>query len=345
MTAAYLGVAAIGRGMAAARGVETKHAIKQVDRFLSNEGYPMEEFFRGWVPFLLGGDKSIVVALDWTDFDRDDATTCALHFVTQNRRTAPLVWKTVRKSTLEGVRNAVEDDVLRTLKNCLPEGIKVLVLADRGFGDTALYAYLKDELHFDFIIRFRSNIYVEVNGIRKPAKEWVPRNGRKLKLENPLVTAEGFQVPAVVVYKAKGMKDDWCLAVSDASLTANQAIKLYAARFSIEETFRDIKDRRFGWGLQQTRIASFARRDKMLLLSAMAIVLVTLLGFAGESLGFDRGLRANTVKTRTHSLFFQGTFYFEALPNMKPEKKAALLEKFGKLLALMPFFNRAFSLA
>ena len=38
----------------------------------------------------------------------------------------------------------------------------------------------------------------------------------------------------------------------------------------------------------------------MLLLSALAIALLTLLGAAGESLGYDRWLKANTVKYRTN---------------------------------------------
>lgn len=38
-----LAVAAIGHGLAAARGVLTKHAIKQVDRLLSNPGIKIDE--------------------------------------------------------------------------------------------------------------------------------------------------------------------------------------------------------------------------------------------------------------------------------------------------------------
>ena len=38
---------------------------------------------------------------------------------------------------------------------------------------------------------------------------------------------------------------------------------------------------------------------------SLSIALLTLLGAAGESLGYDRWLKANTVKTRTHSLFRQ----------------------------------------
>jgi hypothetical protein len=48
------------------------------------------------------------------------------------------------------------------------------------------------------------------------------------------------------------------------------------------------------------------RRDGLLLICARAMTLLTLLGAAGESLGMDWMLKANTVKRRTHSLFRQG---------------------------------------
>ena len=45
------------------------------------------------------------------------------------------------------------------------------------------------------------------------------------------------------------------------------------------------------------------RRDRLLLVSALAISVLSLLGAAGERIGYDRWLKANTVKRRTHSLF------------------------------------------
>jgi hypothetical protein len=63
----------------------------------------------------------------------------------------------------------------------------------------------------------------------------------------------------------------------------------YAKRWTIEPGFRDTKDLRFGMGLSVLRIADPQRRDR-LLLNAFAIVLLTLLGAAGESLGMDRHL-------------------------------------------------------
>jgi hypothetical protein len=49
--------------------------------------------------------------------------------------------------------------VLRRLAEALP-AVKVLILADRGFGDQKLYRFLTEELKFDYLIRFRGNIAV-----------------------------------------------------------------------------------------------------------------------------------------------------------------------------------------
>ena len=105
---------------------------------------------------------------------------------------------------------------------------------------------------------------------------------------------------------------------------------------------RERLDIRFGMGLSSSRIAKPARRDRVLLISAMAVVLLTLLGAAGEAVGLDRRLKANTSKKRTHSLIFQGTYYYGALPNMREEQFQPLMVKFGELLHELAFFRQAF---
>ena len=76
----------------------------------------------------------------------------------------------------------------------------------------------------------------------------------------------------------------------------------------------------------------------------MAMFLVTLLGAAGESLGMDRLLKANTAKKRTHSWFRQGLAYYGALPMMKKESLEKLAAKFGELVLGESVFVYAFAL-
>ena len=66
---ASLAVCTIGHGLAAARGLNSKHATKQVDRLLSNPNINVDDILTRWVPYIVGARSSIVVALDWTDFD------------------------------------------------------------------------------------------------------------------------------------------------------------------------------------------------------------------------------------------------------------------------------------
>ena len=50
MQAASLAVAMIGHALALARGLVSKHAVKQVDRLLSNDGIDVWDSFARWVP-------------------------------------------------------------------------------------------------------------------------------------------------------------------------------------------------------------------------------------------------------------------------------------------------------
>src|SRR5919107_273368 len=252
MTGASLAVAMIGRSLAQARGLLTKHAVKQVDRLLSNPGIEAWDIFATWVPEMVGSRTDIVVAMDWTDYDADGQATLALKLMT--------------------------------------------------------------------------------------------RDGRARKLRDAAVTEAQCPVGAAVCVHAKAMKEPWCLVASDAVASSRQIIDLYAKRWNVEPSFRDTKDLRFGMGLSAVRIGDSQRRDRLLLLNAFAIVLLTLLGAAGESLGMDRHLKSNTVKTRSHSLFRQGSMLYDLIPNMPEHRLRPLIDRFAELLQQSRAFTETFAI-
>ena len=343
MTGASLAVSIIGQSLAQARGLLGKHAIKQVDRLLSNQGIVVWDMFPPWVAEVVGERKTIVVAMDWTDFDADDQATLALSLVSNHGRATPLLWLTVLKDELKDQRNDFEDLCLARLAQVLPEGVAVTILADRGFGDTKLFDFL-DTLGFAYVIRFRGNIHVTAaDGETRAAAAWVGKGGRARKLRDAEVTTGRHKVGAVVCVKARDMKEAWCLAASNAGATARQIMNYYAKRWTIEPGFRDTKDLRFGMGLSVLRIADPQRRDRLLLLNAFAIVLLTLLGAAGESLGMDRHLKVNTAKRRTHSLFRQGCMLYELIPNMPKVRLQPLIARFSEYINQHKALNQTFS--
>ena len=155
-------------------GTLTKHGVKQVDRLLSNRGLNVWAFFAYWTPFIVGARTEVVVALDWTSFAADGQDTIVLSMLTGHGRATPLLWKTVASSTLKGNQRRYEYELLCRLREVLPAGVKVTVVADRGFADCKLFYALTTELAFEYVIRLRGDIYVtNARGERRAAAAWV----------------------------------------------------------------------------------------------------------------------------------------------------------------------------
>jgi hypothetical protein len=95
-------VHAISEGYAEVAKTKPRFGVKQVDRFLSNTAIDVARLTPSWAKFVVGARKEIVVALDWTDFEKDDHTTLCAYLVTSHGRATALTWKTVKKSSLVG---------------------------------------------------------------------------------------------------------------------------------------------------------------------------------------------------------------------------------------------------
>lgn len=329
LEAGQLGIHAIGRGLAAVQGLVDKHATEQVDRLIGNEKLNPIELSMVWAKETLAGlDGIAFVNLDWTEFDADDQSMLVVSLQGPGRAT-PLLWSTVRKSELKGRRNDVEDELVARLAECRPAGLRVVVVADRGFCDQALFATLTEVHDLDFIIRIRKDILVtDAKGRTRPAGEWVSPSGRMRTLKGACVTADKTRVGAVVTVKDKAMAEPWLLAVSTQELGGSEAKRRYGKRFTCEESFRDLKDLRYGLGMSWTRGTKPLRRDRMMLLATLAHALLMELGAAGEDAGLDRLLKTNTSKKRTLSLFKQGLRWYQLIPNMPDARLRKLMKAF-----------------
>ncbi len=83
LTSQSLKPADIGRGLAQAKGLLPKHAVKQTDSLLPNKGINSQEEQSHLARLLLGNRKRITVAMDWTVFAKDGQMTITLRLITR----------------------------------------------------------------------------------------------------------------------------------------------------------------------------------------------------------------------------------------------------------------------
>lgn len=88
-------------------------------------------------------------------------------------------------------------------------------------------------------------------------------------------------------------------------------------------------------GRTETQQAA-TRRDRLLLVSAFAVALLTFLGTVGEGLGTDRLLKSTTRSTRTHSLFRQDCMLYELIPNTPEHRLIPLIDAFARAVSRQP---------
>jgi hypothetical protein len=321
-----LGSAAIGRALAALNDTTAKHSIKQVDRLIGNGKIALEFLWSPFVLWVIGVRNDIVVSMDWTEYGGSKQSRIALNLITSHGRATPLLWKTYSDSKLKSRRSLYERRILKQLKRVIPATTLVTIIADRGFASTKLYRFIAKGLEWQYVIRFRQNTKIMTSeGIQAPVWAMVAHNGRVVELTSVAMTGKKEVIPAVIYTRRKGMKEPWCLATNIVG-TKERVVSLYGRRFTCEENFRDEKDDRFGLGSKETRVTTCDRRDRMLFIAVITMILLTILGAVGEQLGYDRMLRANTEKKRTHSCFRQGREYVLGITRQHVHRFLALFE-------------------
>ena len=329
----------MGDGLAAAKGLLPKHARKQIDRLISNDGIDDEHVQNKLACLLIGNRTRIIVAMDWTVFAKDQHMTITLRLITTHGRATPLLWRTVSVVGLKGNKNSYVFALLEKLRRLVKHHCDVIILADREFGTLNNMKKIKEELNFDYILRIKRNFTVtDQHAIKKLAYEWL-NTEMATCIDEARITVTDYPVQKVVICKEPGMKEMWCLACSLPTIATQTILKLYGKRWSTETSYRDEKDLYFGLGLKKARIKTMARRQRLFLISALVIIFLTLLGAASEAAGFDKYLKANTVKKRTHSLFAQGRLVFKLAPKLEPGWKTKIMVHFMEFTQALKFIS------
>jgi hypothetical protein len=317
-------LAEIGRRLTS---TSAKHGIKRCWRFTANERVEISDAMGGVIRQLLRPKrwrkKPLVVACDWTEVRRFH--TLMLAGVIRGRA-VPLLWASYPEWELAKSQNNLEEGLLRLFKSLLPPGVRVIVLADRGFGRTEMARFCQ-QLGFHYVIRIKPDVWVRCPGFTGKLRDYPVKKGicRLLRCTHFRKTKSVAQ--QVVVRWKKGLpkkRDECWFLMSDLSASAWRLSELYAKRMTVEEFFRDGKSRRNGFALRNTQIQHADRFDRLLLILALVYLLLVGLGLVARQ-KFPPGAWCSSNRPRECSDFTIGQRMLDKFPLSLPQAIAAIV--------------------
>jgi len=268
-------LADIARGM----GHKTKFGsrLKRVWRYTSNSNVNPDKVSADLLDWFIGklkANEPLVLLVDWSKFYNNHVLTAA---VPLGKRAIPVFWKIVTDDERSQGQNTIEYKFFNELRNSIAQSVKVIIVADRGFGRTELFARL-DKLGMGYIVRVKDAVWVE-------SKSWqgVIAN-YPLKL-GQIIQWEGVNYQKKRKYKLNlVMKNDivrnsasaWYLA-SNVPAQAVYLLERYESRMWIEEMFRDLKSSNFKFN--HIQLSSPERRSRLMTAICLATLLAAVIGY------------------------------------------------------------------
>jgi hypothetical protein len=317
-------LANLGRAMLG----NAKHQIKRAWRFCANDRVETADAMRGVIARLLRRrKKTLLVSLDWTDI-RGFTTLVAAAVI--KGRGVPLCWASCTNSTFAGhrSRNSFEEALLLVLRSMIPRRVKVIILADRGFGRTELARFCqRSDVGFHYLIRISPDVRVKLRGFEGNLRDYPVHKGIGKLLGEVRYKSHHSVTQNLVLRWKKGLPPDrdecWYL-MTDLQQTAVRLSDLYARRMCVEELFRDAKSKRNGWSLRDTRISKPQRLDRLILILAIAYLLLTGLGLRAATCCRPSAWCSN-ARADTCSAFQIGLIMLDKLKCSPPQAFAAIL--------------------
>jgi hypothetical protein len=333
-----LNVTAIGRAIESK--TTDRYNIKRADRLISNSILEenREAFYKalsniivpksGWCPILV--DTSCLTADSEFQMIRASLALDGRGFTL------------FEMSYKNGSLSQIFEIFLKKLNEILPvEKGRVIIITDAGFHNKWFQLVRKQK--WDFIGRIRQDKnYTTSEGTTFPCKALhkiatfkpkhhgtvflskqshnkevicdlysVKKKSKGRKMKTKLGTIKQGRYSKTI---AKGQREPWILASSlpRSSFNAEQITKLYSFRMQIEQSFRDMKNNKYGFSFKHTLTRNIKRLNVLLLIAAIVNFIIWSVGVLAEQKKWHLTYQSNTSKKRTLSLFYLGILVLQS---------------------------------
>ena len=319
---AILTLSSLGQNLAGTS--HEKHKVKRVDRALGNDGLyeDLPLAYKALFEELLCKRKVLDIIVDWSGCCNWHESCIRASLVCAGR--ALTIYQEVHESSMQQ-KHEVHLEFLVNLKKLIPSSTEVTIITDRGF--QAKWFNLVQNMGWDFIGRVSSTYNYQLNnkGELKSIRELYAKATSKAEM-----LGEGFIGTRKKTYgyfyryksKLKGRKSKkiknkphykhldreygsqqktpWIIMTSHKpnERDAKSVVNAYYTRMQIEQTFRDDKSERFGYGFRFGRTRSVKRLSILLFVAALASFALMITGVVGESKKLQKKYQANTISHR-----------------------------------------------
>ncbi|MEM7591040.1 MAG: transposase [Cyanobacteria bacterium P01_A01_bin.83] len=278
------------------RGQFAQSRQRRIQRWLNNPRINVHRIYGSLIKTALSdwSESKIFLALDTSLFWDEYCLVCLS--VIHRGRALPLAWR-VMKHESASISFADYREMLKQAQSRLPESVKVILLADRGFIHTELMTMLTTQLGWHYRIRIKSNSWIWRGKWCQP-KNFHFHLGEAICLHNVQIHKGEFYGVVHVILGRNSINGELWAIVSNEKTTL-QTFAEYGLRFDIEENFLD--DQSAGWNVQRSMIRDVCALSRLWFILSVATLYVTAQGVDVVHAGKRRWVD-------TH--WFRGNSYF-----------------------------------
>ncbi len=190
-------------------------------------------------------------------------------------RAVPVAWRVLKHSS-SSVKIATYKDLLKRVSRLMPKRVKVVLLGDRGFIDTQLMKYARQQLCWSYRIRIKSDFWIWRSGKGWcQVKDFHLGRGQALLLQNVRIHKTEFYGLVNLALACEPVSGELWYIVSNEATTL-QTFREYGLRFDIEESFLD--DKSNGFELESSEIRNAPALSRLCLVLAIATLYLTAQG-------------------------------------------------------------------
>jgi len=297
-----------------------KHKIKSVDRLLSNKNLHAEIplIYKRCFAGFMATKPELYIIVDWSGCCSPDNHMLRASLVHNGRSIS--IYNEVHPQEKLGNR-VIQTEFLQRLHQQLPRDKRVIIITDAGYATPWFRAVRRHGWHF--IGRLRGGTHIQLNGETtwRPVRELHKKASHfghylgKAKIAKKSASSlvgnmyrykqpkknrkDRSRYPEHNQQHSKAHRTPWIIVTSLPNAVGKAFVKgIYEQRMQIEQTFRDQKSQRFGFGWRLGRTTGIQRISVLCLIAAIAFFFLITLGILAEKLNLQKHYQVNTVKKK-----------------------------------------------